>query len=401
MIYKTRIEFPKLKKFASYFKGDRAIWLIALLLGVSSLLLVYSSIVTLAYKHHEGNTFYYLFRHGLFIGLGFVIMFVTHKMKYTYFSRISQLLLYLSIPLLLLTLLIGSNLNNAVRWLVIPIINQSFQTSDLAKVGLVMYLARMLYLKRDVLHNFKESFIPMIIPVGIVCALILPANFSTAAVLFFTSMVIMFMGGTPIKHFLSLIPVGIVAAAAIFLVVQFAPEVFPRAKTWQKRIERYSENKKDANGNYQIEQAKIAIAKGGIAGRGPGNSNQRNFLPHPYSDFIYAIVIEEYGLFGGFFILMLYLILFFRTVKISQKTDNRFAQLLATGLCFLLVFQGFINMAVAVNLVPVTGQPLPLVSMGGTSTWFTCLSLGIILSVSRGVELENKKKLKIDDYAIA
>ncbi len=328
-------------------------------------------------------------------------MFVTHKMKYSYFSRISQLLLYLSIPLLLLTLIIGSNLNNASRWLVIPVINQSFQTSDLAKVALVMYVARMLYLKRNMLDNFRESFVPIIVPVGIVCALILPANFSTAAVLFVTCMIIMFMGGTPFKHFLSLIPAGIVAAAAIFLVVQFAPNLFPRAKTWQKRIERYSENKKDANGNYQIEQAKIAIAKGGVAGKGPGNSNQRNFLPHPYSDFIYAIVIEEYGLIGGAFILMLYLVLFFRTIKISQKTENQFAQLLAVGLCFLLVFQGFINMAVAVNLVPVTGQPLPLVSMGGTSTWFTCLSLGIILSVSRGVELENKKKIKIEDYAIA
>ncbi|MBD79261.1 MAG: cell division protein FtsW [Crocinitomicaceae bacterium] len=390
-----------MKNFATYFKGDRAIWLIALLLGVSSLLLVYSSIVTLAYKHHDGNTFYYLFRHGIFIGLGLVIMFVTHKMKYSYFSRISQLLLYLSIPLLLLTLIIGSNLNNASRWLVIPVINQSFQTSDLAKVALVMYVARMLYLKRNMLDNFRESFVPIIVPVGIVCALILPANFSTAAVLFVTCMIIMFMGGTPFKHFLSLIPAGIVAAAAIFLVVQFAPNLFPRAKTWQKRIERYSENKKDANGNYQIEQAKIAIAKGGVAGKGPGNSNQRNFLPHPYSDFIYAIVIEEYGLIGGAFILMLYLVLFFRTIKISQKTENQFAQLLAVGLCFLLVFQGFINMAVAVNLVPVTGQPLPLVSMGGTSTWFTCLSLGIILSVSRGVELENKKKIKIEDYAIA
>jgi len=392
-----------LKNFATYFKGDRAIWLIALLLGVSSLLLVYSSIVTLAYRHHEGNTFYYLFRHGLFIGLGFVIMFVTHKMKYTYFSRISQLLLYLSIPLLLLTLLIGSNLNNASRWLVIPVINQSFQTSDLAKVGLIMYLARMLYLKRDVLNNFRESFVPMIIPVALVCGLILPANFSTAAVLFFTSMVIMFVGGVPFRHFASLIPAGIVAIALVSLVHQIKPEMVPRYDTWEKRIVRFwdGETKQDANGNYQIEQAKIAIAKGGVVGRGPGNSNQRNFLPHPYSDFIYAIVIEEYGLFGGFFILLLYMALFFRTVKISQKTDNAFAQLLAVGLCFLLVFQGFINMAVAVNLVPVTGQPLPLVSMGGTSTWFTCLSIGIILSVSRGVELENKKKIKIDDYAIA
>lgn len=328
-------------------------------------------------------------------------MFMTHKMKYTYFSRISQLLLYLSIPLLLLTLLLGSNINNASRWLMIPVINQSFQTSDLAKVALIMYIARMLYIKRDVLHNFKEAFIPIIIPVAIVCGLILPANFSTAAVLFLVSMVIMFMGGIPFKHFLSLIPAGIVAVATLFLVLKVAPDILPRAKTWEKRIARFGSETKDANADYQIEQAKIAIAKGGIAGEGPGNSNQRNFLPHPYSDFIYAIVLEEYGLLGGAFVLMLYLILFFRTIKMAQKTENTFAQLLATGLCFLLVFQGFINMAVAVNLVPVTGQPLPLVSMGGTSTWFTCLTIGVILSVSRGIELENKKKLKIDNYGIA
>jgi cell division protein FtsW len=264
-----------------------------------------------------------------------------------------------------------------------------------------MYVARMLYLKRDMLGNFKEAFLPIIIPVGIVCGLILPANFSTAAVLFATCLIIMFMGGIPFKHFLSLIPAGVVALAGVFLILQIAPTVFPRAKTWQKRMERFTSNEVDAQGNYQIEQAKIAIAKGGVTGKGPGNSNQRNFLPHPYSDFIYAIVIEEYGLIGGFFILMLYLILFFRTIKIAQKTENSFAQLLATGLCFLLVFQGFINMAVAVNLVPVTGQPLPLVSMGGTSTWFTCLSIGVILSVSRGVELENKNKIKIEDHAIA
>lgn len=390
-----------MKEIIKYFKGDKAIWLIALLLGVFSLLLVYSSIVTLAYKHHGGNTFYYLFRHGLFLFLGFIIIYVTHKMKYVYFSKISQLLLYLSIPLLLLTLVIGSNLNNASRWLVIPVINQSFQTSDLAKLALIMYVSRMLWLKRDVLHSFKEGFLPIMLPVGIVCALILPANFSTAAVLFSCCMVVMFIGGIPLKHFASLIPTGIVLLALVFLVAQFAPKVFPRAETWQKRIERFASNEKDPDGNYQIEQSKIAIAKGGIAGQGPGNSNQRNFLPHPYSDFIYAIVVEEYGLIGGSVILGLYLVLFFRAIRLAGRTDKLFPQLLAIGLSFSLVFQGMINMAVAVNLLPVTGQPLPLVSMGGTSTWFTCLSIGIILSVSRGIELENSKKIKLDDYAIA
>tara|TARA_Y100000385_G_scaffold45485_1_gene42183 strand:+ start:70149 stop:71327 length:1179 start_codon:yes stop_codon:yes gene_type:complete len=392
-----------LKTVLKYFKGDKAIWLIALMLAVFSLLLVYSSIVTLAYKHQGGNTAYYLFRHGIFLGLGFVLMYVTHKMKYSYFSRIAQLLLYAAVPLLLLTLLIGSNLNNASRWLTIPVINQSFQTSDLAKLGLIMYTARMLWLKKEVLHDFRQAFIPIIIPVAVVCALILPANFSTAAVLFSACMVLMYIGGVPIKHFLSLIPVGIVALSMIFLIAQFAPQVFPRAETWKKRVERYmgDKNAEDIAGNYQVAQAKIAISNGGIIGRGPGNSTQRAFLPHPYSDFIYAIVLEEYGALGGVFILLLYIVLFFRTIKMSTKTEKPFPQLLAMGISFLMVFQALINMGVAVNLLPVTGQPLPLMSMGGTSTWFTCIGLGIILSVSRGIDLENNRKTKLEDYAIA
>ncbi len=390
-----------MKEALKYFKGDRAIWLIAILLAVFSLLLVYSSIVTLAYRHHGGNTFYYLFRHGLFLGLGFVLMYVTHKMKYSYFSRIAQLLLYLSIPLLLLTLMIGTNLNNASRWLTIPIINQSFQTSDLAKLALIMYVARMIWIKKEVLHKFKEGFLPIIIPVGVVCALILPANFSTAAVLLTCCLVLMFMGGVPFKHFLSLIPTGIVVLAFAFLLAKSFPEVFPRLETWIARIESYMDGENDPNADYQSNQAKVAVALGGPIGVGPGNSTQRNFLPHPYSDFIYAIVLEEYGLIGGVFILALYLILFFRTLKLAGRTDKPFPQLLALGLSFLLVFQAMINMAVAVNLLPVTGQPLPLVSMGGTSTWFTCISIGVILSVSRGIELESKKKIELDDYAIA
>lgn len=392
-----------MKQAFKYFKGDKAIWLIALILAVFSLLLVYSSIVTLAYKHHGGNTLYYLFRHGLFLVLGFLLMYITHKMKYSYFSRIAQLLLYLSVPLLLLTLLIGSNLNNASRWLTIPIINQSFQTSDLAKLGLVMYTARMLWIKREVLKDFRQAFVPIIIPVGIVCGLILPANFSTAAVLFTVCLVLMFIGGIPIKHFLALIPVGIVALSMIFLIAQFAPQVFPRAETWKKRVERFMSDKKEDSigGNYQVAQAKIAISNGGILGKGPGRSTQRVFLPHPYSDFIYAIVLEEYGAIGGVFILLLYMMLFFRTLKMAGKTEKPFPQLLALGISFLLVFQAMINMGVAVNLLPVTGQPLPLVSMGGTSTWFTCISIGIILSISRGIELESNKKIKLDEYDIA
>ncbi len=261
----------------------------------------------------------------------------------------------------------------------------------------------MLWLKQNVLKDFKQAFVPIIIPVGVVCALILPANFSTAAVLFTACLILMFIGGIPLKHFLSLLPVGIVALSMVFLIAQFAPQVFPRAETWKKRVERYmgASQEQDLSGNYQVAQAKIAISNGGIIGKGPGNSTQRAFLPHPYSDFIYAIVLEEYGAIGGVFILFLYLILFFRTLKLATKTEKQFPQLLAIGIGFLMVFQALINMGVAVNLLPVTGQPLPLMSMGGTSTWFTCIGLGIILSVSRGIDLENKNKTKLDDYAIA
>ena len=372
-----------------YIKGDRAIWIVVLFLALTSILTVYSSIVTLAYKHHDGNTFYYLFRHGVFLALGLGIMYLIHKVKYTYFSRIAQVALYVSIPLLLLTLLVGANINDASRWLVIPVINQSFQTSDLAKLGLIMYVARMLSLKQDEIKDFKSAFLPIIVPIFIVCGLILPANFSTAAVLFTSCLVLMFIGRINVKYILALIGLGIASMAFVLLVAAVFPNVFPRASTWINRVENFSSQ--ESKTNYQVEQSKIAIATGGITGKGPGNSTQRNFLPHPYSDFIYAIVIEEYGLLGGFVVLLLYLILLFRCIRIVITCPKTFGSLLVIGISFSLVFQALINMAVAVNLLPVTGQPLPMVSMGGTSIWFTCMAIGIILSVSRGIELENKK----------
>ncbi len=373
-----------------YIKGDRAVWMITLLLALASMLLVYSSIVTLAYKHYEGNTLRYLFRHGFFLLSGFVIIFITHNIKYTYFSKISKIGVIVSIPLLLLTLLVGTNINDASRWLTIPVINQSFQTSDLAKLFLVMYVARMLSIKQDEIQDFTKGFLPIIIPVFIVCGLIFPANFSTAAVLFASCMVLMFIGRTPIRHLLGVASVGIVMVLFSLLVANYAPALFPRAETWVKRIENFS--KQDTKGNYQVEQAKIAIATGGLTGKGPGGSTQRNFLPHPYSDFIYAIVIEEYGIIGGLGILFLYLMLFFRAMRIVMRTEKTFGSLLVVGVSFILVFQGLINMAVAVNLLPVTGQPLPFVSMGGTSIWFTSIAIGIILSVSREFDAKSNSK---------
>jgi len=370
--------------FSKYLKGDRAIWLITLFLGVASLLLVYSSIVTLAYKHSDGNTLRYLVRHGFFLLSGFGIIYITHNIKYNYFSRISQVLLFASIPLLALTLIVGTNINDASRWLTIPVINQSFQTSDFAKLALVMYVARMLSVKQDEIKDFKKAFLPIFIPVVIVCGLIFPANFSTAAVLFAACLVLMFIGRIPISQLISLASIGIVFIVISIGVAKFAPALFPRAETWVNRIENFS--KGDQEGNYQVEQAKIAIATGGIQGKGPGNSTQRNFLPHPYSDFIYAIVIEEYGLIGGFLVMFLYLMLFFRAIRIVLKSPKTFGSLLVVGISFILVFQALINMAVAVNLLPVTGQPVPFMSMGGTSIWFTSVAIGVILSVSREVD---------------
>lgn len=365
-----------------YIKGDKVVWLVVLLLAILSILAVYSSIVTLAYKYKDGDTFYYLFKHLVILVVGFLLMILAHNINFKYYSRISQIALFLSIPLLLLTLITGANINEASRWLVIPVINQTFQTSDLAKLALIMYLARFLYKHQNNIGDFKQTFLPVMLPVIVVCGLILPANFSTAAMLFTTSLIVMFVGRISLKYIFSLIGIGITCLALMLLIAKVKPDLLPRADTWVKRIESFSSGSKE--GNYQADQAKIAIATGELFGKGPGKSTQRNFLPHPYSDFIYAIIIEEYGfIIGGLGVILLYLILFFRGIKIAKNAETTFGSLLAIGLSFSLVFQAMINMAVAVNLFPVTGQPLPLVSMGGTSIWFTCLAIGVILSVSR------------------
>lgn len=369
-----------------YIKGDKVVWLVVLLLAILSILAVYSSIVTLAYKYKDGDTLYYLFKHVIILVIGFGLMILAHNLNYKYYSRISQIAILLSVPLLLLTLITGANINDASRWLVIPVINQTFQTSDLAKLALIMYLARLLYKKQDNIKDFKSAFVPIMLPVLLVCGLILPANFSTAAMLFTTSLILLFIGRVSLKHIFSLIGIGVVSFLILILLSASVPGLLPRVDTWRTRIETFTQGG-DSDSNYQADQAKIAIAtckKGSLPiGKGPGGSTQRNFLPHPYSDFIYAIIIEEYGLLGGVLVIVLYLILFYRGIKIAQKAERSFGTFLAIGLSFSLVFQAMINMAVAVNLFPVTGQPLPLVSMGGTSIWFTCLAIGILLSVSK------------------
>lgn len=380
----------------TYFKGDRTIWLVVMLLSIVSILAVYSSTGTLAYKYQSGNTEYYLFKHFIILLFGFGLMYFAHIIRYTFYARLSKIALFVTLPLLFLTLAMGTNLNEASRWLTLPVVNLSFQTSDLAKLSLILYVARVLSKKQDQIKGFKSAFVPVMLPVIAVCALILPANFSTAAVLFVTCMVLMFIGRINLKYIFSLIGIAI-AAFGLFLLIAFLTGYQGRIKTWQARIENFKSGTSD--GNYQVEQAKIAIATGGIIGKGPGNSSQRNFLPHPYSDFIFAIIVEEYGLFGGVLIVMLYILLFYRAIRIVRKTERAFAALVTIGCAFSLVFQAMINMAVAVNLFPVTGQPLPMLSMGGTSIWFTSLALGIILSVSADIEQEELNRSTNNEIA--
>lgn len=382
-----------MKQFA-YLKGDRVIWTIVFLLSLLSILVVYSSVVTLAHKYKQGNTEFYLISHGIKIITGLIIMFIVHRLKYTIFSKIAQIGIFLVIPLLLFTLIKGVSSGEASRWVEIPGLGLTFQSSDVAKIILLIFVARTLTIKQGQLEEFKSLFMSLLLPVGFICLLIFPANFSTAALLFINCLFLMFVGGIRFGVMLKILSGCLLFGAILISWIMLSPDTFPskRAATWKARIENFS--KGDSKSNYQSEQAKIAVATGGIIGKGPGNSTQRAFLPQASSDFIYAIIIEEYGLIAGFVLLFLYMILLFRGIRILRDSEKTFGGLMAVGLSFSLVFQALINMAVAVNLFPVTGQPLPLVSMGGTSIWFTCISIGIILSVSKANENSERKNSK-------
>jgi cell division protein FtsW len=354
---------------------------VVIILSVFSILAVYSSTGMLAYIKQKGNMEYYLVKHFFILVFGLGLMYVAHLVKYTYYSRISQLAMFVTVPLLMFTLFTGTNMNEASRWLTLPGINLTFQSSDFAKLALIIYVARLLAKKQDQIKDFKSAFVPIMVPILIVCGLILPANFSTAAALFMTCMVMLFIGRINLKYIFALFGIAGLLFFVFIMILLNSPSQ-GRLGTWKNRIETFKDGgSKDEN--FQPEQAKIAIATGGIVGKMPGNSTQRNFLPHPYSDFIYAIIVEEYGLIGGIVIILMYLILLFRGVKIVSRAPGSFGAFLTFGCCFSLVFQAFINMAVAVNIFPVTGQPLPMVSMGGTSIWFTGIAIGIILSVSK------------------
>ena len=351
------------------------------ILLVISLLSVYSSTGSLAYQHRSGNTFFYLFRQLKFILLGILIIFFVHLIPYRIFSRVSVFALYLAVPLLFVTLIAGTNINEATRWLQIPGTGLTIQPSDFAKIALVMYVAKILSVNQNNIKDFKGVFGKITLAIMATCALILPANFSTAAILFVTTFTLMFVGRVPLRYLLLMVFTG-VFVLSVFVGGSMLLNREGRIATWKNRIENYMEGNGD---NYQADQAKVAIVQGGLFGKGPGNSTQRNLLPHPYSDFIYAIIIEEYGtLIGGVLVIALYLWLFFRTGMIIRRSKSTYGAFLAFGLSMGLVLQAFVNMAVAVGLVPVTGQTLPLVSMGGSSIFFTSMATGMILSVSWG-----------------
>ena len=400
----TTIERSPFGGLRSRTKGDKVIWTTVVLLAVVSLLVVYSSTGLLAYKMYKGNTEIYLFKQFAFIMVGVMVIYFAHQVNYTIYSKVAKILFLLSIPLLIYTLFFGVKLNEGSRWIRLPIINLTFQTSDLAKLALFMYLSRLLSKKQDTIKDFRTGFLPVITPVAIVCLLIAPANLSTALLIGATSLMLLFIGRVSARHLLltlgvALIPVIILISAAVIrhksdggpvekVKAEGKSRLFVRVDTWINRVETFIYGGKEDNNDdsYQVNQAKIAIAKGGIMGLGPGNSQQRNFLPHPYSDFIYAIIIEEYGLIGGAFIVFIYLVFLLRSIRIFRRCPFAFGAFLALGLSFTLVIQALANMAVNVNLFPVTGVTLPLVSMGGSSFLFTCLAIGIILSVARHAE---------------
>ncbi|MBA7517663.1 putative peptidoglycan glycosyltransferase FtsW [subsurface metagenome] len=370
------------ERLNKYFKGDSIIWAVLIVLSLLSLLAVYSSTFTLAYQYRSGNIGYYLVKHIIFILFGFVIVYLTHLIPYRYYSRISQLLVILTVPLLIVTLFFGTNINQAARWLTLPGTNITFQTSDLAKLALIMYVARLLSLKQDRIRSYKEAFVPVILPVIIICALIMPSNLSTAVLLFMVSVILMFIGRIRFRYISALVA-GMAIVLTLLITIAIKSDWEGRWETWRNRIVSHIEQ--ESEGNYQAEQSKIAIATGGLFGKGPGNSMQRNFLPQPYSDFIFSIIIEEYGLLGGLFVILLYMILLFRAGVLVRKSTRTFPSFLAFGLALMLVMQAMLNMAVAVGLLPVTGQPLPMLSMGGTSILFTSAAIGVMLSVSKDI----------------
>lgn len=368
-------------------KGDPVIWVIVILLSILSIFVVYSATGTLAYKNLGGNTEHYLLRHGSLVILSLVGMWAAHQIDYRYYANISRFALIISVPLLIFSWQFGTTYNEASRWIMIPIINKTFQPSDLAKLALITQLASMLAHRQQNIKDFKESLIPILLWCGLICGLIAMTDLSSAALLLVTCMILLFIGRVPMKYLVMLTFVGLIAGAIAFSVGE-------RRETAISRIQDFLDPEEIP---FQAKQSYIAIATGGFIGKGPGNSVRRNNLPHSYSDFIFAIIVEEYGIIGAGLVILLYLGLLYRGLLTATKSERAFGGLLSAGLSLALVMQAMVNIGVAVGLLPITGLPLPLVSMGGTSLIVTGLSIGIILSVSRG-EKDNFSNKKTNNF---
>lgn len=369
-------------------RGDMFMWGIIFTLSIWGLLAIYSSTGALAYKKNGGMVEIYLLQQAALLAVGFFVMFFVHSIHYRYFIGLSKLLLWITYPLLIYTLLFGVEINGAKRW--VNIIGITFQSSDIAKLALIMFVTRELARKQEEIKDLKKSFMPTLTHITLICLLIAPENLSTALVLFATCMVIMFIGRVSIKHLLGVGGAGLLAGLVLFGILFAVPEKALRGTgrllTWKNRVEQFGKKESDPNKTFQNDHAKIAIASGGIIGKLPGNSTERNFLPEAYSDFIYAIIAEEYGLIGAITMLLLYMFFLYRAMRMVIKSPKAFGALIAVGLSFSLVLQALINMAVAVNIFPVTGLTLPLVSKGGTSILLTSVAFGVIMSVSRYIE---------------
>ena len=383
-----------MRQIFQHIKGDKAIWAVVALLALFSFLPVYSASSNLAYLYGDGSTLKFLLKHLVHLFLGFAILYGVHKVPYHYFKGLSVLALPVVILLLIVTITQGTTIEgaNASRWIRIPVVGFTFQSSTLASVVLLTYIARYLAKIKDKIITFKESLLPLWLPVFLVLILILPANFSTAAIIFTMLTVLVFIGGYPTKYLLIILASGMLFLTMFVISAKAFPGVFPnRVDTWMSRIDNFVDGE-DTEADYQIEKAKIAIASGGITGLGPGKSIQKNFLPQSSSDFIYAIIAEEFGLAGALLLIVMYMFLLFRFVVVAHKAETVFGKLLVIGVGLPIVFVALINMGVAVEIFPVTGQTLPLISSGGSSIWMTCLAIGMVLSVSAKREVIIKEE---------
>ena len=380
-------------------KGDKVLWVIIILLSIFSFLPIYSASSNLVYVIGKGTPWSHLIKHFMILSIGFILIYSMHKIPHNYFKGISILLLPITILLLIYTFSIGTTIDGTIasRWIQIPIIGLSFQTSSLAFVVLMIYTAYYLAKIYDKNKTFKSTLIPFWFPVLLIISLIIPSNLSTASLIFISVILLSFIGGYPIRFLISIFLIAFLFISIFIISAKMFPDKIPnRVDTWISRIENFN-NKNDSKGNYQIERAKIAIASGEVFGLGAGKSRMKNFLPQSSSDFIYAIIVEEFGLIGGIFIILFYLLILFRITVISFKAKNIFSKLLVIGLGLPIIIQAFINIGVALQVFPVTGQTLPLISSGGTSAWMTCIAIGIILSVSIDNGMKKEQKNNIND----